>query len=354
MSITQAVAAIGRFGFTGNVTPKIWYKRILTSSGKADFKAITLLSDILYWYRPTEIRDEATGQVVEYRKKFSADKLQRSYEKFAEGFGMTKREVREALVRLRDAGLITLEFRTVKIMGQLVANVLYVEPVAHEVEHITFSDLEEMTSKGQVEEYAVESDITPTDVRRVTSKRNTPRHENVIGDTANRHTNTEITTKTTTEITSINNLSDSGESNEQVNQSIGLCSLPAIGRMTNQNYLKSRFDEFYDAYGKKVNRAGAEKAFSKIKLPTLSPQVREEYVSSIIDIAKRWGELFQTAPSDQKTYQPHPASWINGKRWEDEALPALRQHLPVGSAPVMGSARDQVNDSLTDIHNTDW
>lgn len=131
-------------------------------------------------------------------------------------------------------------------------------------------------------------------------------------------------------------MSDSVESNE---------------RLTNQNYLKSRFDEFYEVYGKKVNRSGAEKAFSKIKLPA---QHRDLFVSSIIDAARRWGELFQTAPSDQKTYQPHPASWINGKRWEDEALPTLRQALPVGNATVMGSARDQVNDSLTDIHNTDW
>jgi len=167
----------------------------------------------------------------------------------------------------------------------------------------------------------------------------------------NQQTITEITTKTTTEITSINTLSDSGESNEQVNQSIDLCSPPANVRMTNQNYLKSRFEEFYEVYGKKANRSGAEKAFSKIKLPA---ENRELFVSAIIDCARRWGELFRIAPSDQKAYQPHPASWINGKRWEDEALPTLRQAFPVGNEPVMGTSRDQVNDCLTNIQDTNW
>ncbi|WP_052702361.1 hypothetical protein [Marinomonas sp. S3726] len=146
-------------------------------------------------------------------------------------------------------------------------------------------------------------------------------------------------------------LSDSGESNEQVNQSIDLCSPPANVRMTNQNYLKSRFDEFYEVYGKKANRSGAEKAFSKIKLPA---ENRELFVSAIIDCARCWGELFRIAPSDQKAYQPHPASWINGKRWEDEALPTLRQAFPVGNEPVMGTSRDQVNDCLTNIQDTNW
>jgi len=139
--------------------------------------------------------------------------------------------------------------------------------------------------------------------------------------------------------------------NEPVNESKDTCSPSANERLTNQNYLKSRFDEFYGGYGKKVNRAGAVKAFSKINLPT---QDRELFVSSIIDSARRWGDLYRIAPSDQKAFQPHPASWISGKRWEDEALPTLRQALMAGSAPMIGSPRDQVNDSLTDIHNTDW
>jgi hypothetical protein len=126
--------------------------------------------------------------------------------------------------------------------------------------------------------------------------------------------------------------------------------------MTNQNYLKSRFNEFYETYQKKVNRQSAEKAFLKIPLP---PQHRDYFVNLIIDKAKQWAELFVNAPDDQKVYQPHPASWINGKRWDDESLPIVRQALPVGVAPDFStspraSQREQVNDCLTNIQDTNW
>lgn len=72
---------------TGNVIPATWYKTITTPSGKADLVAINILSDVLYWYRPREVRDEYTGDVVAYQKRFAADYLQRSYEQLSEHFG---------------------------------------------------------------------------------------------------------------------------------------------------------------------------------------------------------------------------------------------------------------------------
>lgn len=346
MSITQTVAAIGRLGFTGNVTPKIWYKRILTPSGKADFKAITLLSDILYWYRPTEIRDEATGQVVEYRKKFAADKLQRSYDKFAEGFGMTKREVREALVRLRDAGLITLEFRTVKIMGQLVANVLYVEPVATEIDHITFSDFEELATQGQADECVTESGDAPADARRVTSKRNTPQRENVIGDTANRHTNTEITTEITTETKNLDLLCDSAESNAPAE----IDPVQKFDAKSKRAMLIDAFESFWSAYQKKSGRKTALNSFLKIKLPN-DQAVAIELINTIINQAKRWGDLYALAPTDEKQFQPHPSTWINNERWTDEALPTVGAPRPNFSRPSNGFDADQARETFSDWAN---
>lgn len=317
MSVTPAVAAIGRLGFTGNVTPKIWHKRILTPAGKADFKAITLLSDILYWYRPTEIRDEATGQVVEYRKKFSSDKLQRSYDDFAEGFGMTKREVREALVRLRDAGLITLEFRTVKHMGQLVANVLFVEPVAHEIELITFSDFEELAAQEQVEEYAVESDDIPTDVRRVTSKRNTPQHENVTGGTANRHTNTKITTEITTE-SNLDHLSDSDESNATAPVAVD----QKFDAKAKRELLAKAFEHVWAGYGRRGSKKPAKEKFLKLKLADDYNEALA-YLQNIITKAEQWGALYAQNPNEAQ-WQPHCVRWINEEKWNDEHLPTLK------------------------------
>ena len=41
-----------------------WLKNILTEKGKPYLLAIMILADLVYWYRPSEIRDEGTGEVV--------------------------------------------------------------------------------------------------------------------------------------------------------------------------------------------------------------------------------------------------------------------------------------------------
>jgi hypothetical protein len=40
--------------------------------------------------RPTILRDEATGEVIGWRKKFKADRLQRTYQRLSYQFGITK------------------------------------------------------------------------------------------------------------------------------------------------------------------------------------------------------------------------------------------------------------------------
>lgn len=52
-----------------------WFSRITFDNGRPDTNAILILSDIVYWYRPTVIRDERTGMVTGYRKKLKADLL---------------------------------------------------------------------------------------------------------------------------------------------------------------------------------------------------------------------------------------------------------------------------------------
>ncbi|TXQ65322.1 replication protein, partial [Escherichia coli] len=68
-----------------------------------------------------------TGALLGYRKRFQGDKLQRSYQAFAEQFGFGKRETADALKRLRDAGFITLDLRTVEMLdGVKCSNILFV------------------------------------------------------------------------------------------------------------------------------------------------------------------------------------------------------------------------------------
>ncbi|EHL0892745.1 replication protein [Salmonella enterica] len=189
---TDTVVAIGQINLTGNVIPASWWRHIRLPSGRPDQTAITLLAEIVYWYRPSEVRDEITGALVGYRKRFHGDKLQRSYQAFADQFGFSKREATDALKRLRDAGFITLELRTIQTSeGITLSNVLYVEPVPEAV-----LDINSMVRKSDIK------NVTP-----VPFERNTPSvpteplpRSDVDDPTLKRETYTEITTETTTEI----------------------------------------------------------------------------------------------------------------------------------------------------------
>ena len=136
---TNTVIRIGQMNFEGNILPPSWLTNIQTEAGKPDSIGAILLSDIIYWYRPTEVRDEATGQVVGYKKKFRADKLQRSYDQLASQFGYSKNQVRRALKRLEEQGLITIEFRNIAThTGLALANVMFVEPMPERIREITY------------------------------------------------------------------------------------------------------------------------------------------------------------------------------------------------------------------------
>ena len=123
----QAVLQVGQISFVGNIIPHTWYRTMKQKNGKPYFLAIVLLSDIVYWYRPIEIRDEQSGQFVGWRKKFKADKLQRSYQDFVEAFNVSRKQVKVAMDYLEEIGVIDRDFRTIIMNNRKPANnVLYI------------------------------------------------------------------------------------------------------------------------------------------------------------------------------------------------------------------------------------
>ena len=76
----SSVDAVGMMDLTGNMIPNNWYNHVLRDNGKPNYLAILLLSEIVYWYKPVEIRDDETGKTIGYRKKFKSDCLQKSYD----------------------------------------------------------------------------------------------------------------------------------------------------------------------------------------------------------------------------------------------------------------------------------
>lgn len=134
----RIVDASAEISITGNITPQAWYKTIVKETGKPHLAAIVILSDIVYWYRPTELRDESTGQIIAIRKKFKADLLQRSYQQIAEQFGLSKKEATNAIIFLEKLGVIKRVFRTINLNGLVVNNVLYIELIVEKLKELTY------------------------------------------------------------------------------------------------------------------------------------------------------------------------------------------------------------------------
>lgn len=173
----EIVDMVGRISITGNIIPQIWYKTITHPSGKPYLEAIVILSDIVYWYRPTEVRDERTGEVIAYRKRFKADLLQRSYADLAQQFGISKREATNAVVALEKIGVVRRHLRTIDVNGTKMANVLFLELVPKallaltcgEVTPITFKSDTSHVQKGDLSR----SEVTPLTFKSETNSENT-------------------------------------------------------------------------------------------------------------------------------------------------------------------------------------
>ena len=124
----QIVDAVGQLKYAGNLIPNSWYGKITLQSGKSDLVAIVILAEIVYWYRPTEIKENATGMIM-WKKKFRKDYLQKSIRELADKFSLSYEQVKNALNRLAHNGYIIKHTRNEIINGMKYGNVLYIELV---------------------------------------------------------------------------------------------------------------------------------------------------------------------------------------------------------------------------------
>lgn len=167
--VPESVRIIGEMNFEGNIIPHEWYKHIRFKNNKVDLNAIIILSEIVYWHRPTLVKDEGSGQILGYKKKFKADLLQRSYDSFAEQFGLSKRQASDAIKRLEGLGLLEREFRNIFVGGMAISNVLYIKLNAPRVVELTRKSdpYHVTTSEGKL------PNVTPNAVHRETYTENT-------------------------------------------------------------------------------------------------------------------------------------------------------------------------------------
>ena len=124
----------------GNIICPSWYTAIKCGTlQKTDLVAIQILADILYWYRPTIIRDEVSGEIIEVRQKFKYDKLQKTYQQYSDLLGVTKERIKESIDNLIALNLVSREFRNIVTSSRLhLTNVMFLEPILESVKKITF------------------------------------------------------------------------------------------------------------------------------------------------------------------------------------------------------------------------
>lgn len=124
---------------TGNIVPLVWIETIHYENGKPNWNAINILSDIVYWYRPAEVRDEVTGCFKGYKKRFKGDYLQRSYSQLCCMFNISKSQARAALEHLIRLGVIVKHLRDMVGDGGIpLRNVMFLELVPDRLFDLTF------------------------------------------------------------------------------------------------------------------------------------------------------------------------------------------------------------------------
>lgn len=99
------------------------------------------------------------------------------------------------------------------------------------------------------------------------------------------------------------------------------------------------FDAFWSTYPRKAGKATARKAFEKAVERAGNP-------TPLLDGARR---LRDDPNLPEKRFIPHPATWLNGDRWEDEPLPP-RAGAREGTAVERMAQRIRQQEPRTD----DW
>lgn len=195
----QTVKEVGDLKFFGNIIPNIWFKTV-TKNNRPNLLAISLLAEIVYWYRPIEEIDETTGETIGYQKKFAGDMLQKSYDELAKNYNVSKRQITDAIIFLEDISVIKRVFRTVEYANGVKSNnVLFIDLNVDTLRRLTYPDVAdasepECESNQNPAEQVAENPVTKNrETYHEKSGEVSPK--NVTPITKNRETNTENTTK---------------------------------------------------------------------------------------------------------------------------------------------------------------
>jgi DNA-binding MarR family transcriptional regulator len=185
------VDVVAKMNITGHIIAPSWYDTILCdahgrkSPAKPDRVTIDILSEIVFWYKPSFKRQ---GKHLKTQKRFKADLLQLDRGTLASKFKVSKRQVSRSLEKLEQLGVINRVLRTVNKGdgGGKLRNVLYIELIPEGLARVSRVELP--------------SESSPDDMRVNTSGPFGPHNVTSTSPRADVEvqTNTETTTSKTT------------------------------------------------------------------------------------------------------------------------------------------------------------
>ena len=125
-----------------------------------------------------------------------------------------------------------------------------------------------------------------------------------------------------------------GKQNERENEKENENENENENEIENDCYAREKaFDLFWEAYPRKVGKVKAQAAFQK--------------VTASVDVLLSAIEAQKKSPQWQKDngqFIPHPATWLNGRRWEDETTGAS----PLGGRQLDDDERAAIKRMLED------
>ena len=84
---------------------------------------------------------------------------------------------------------------------------------------------------------------------------------------------------------------------------------PKVGSKEPTGVILTRFEDFYEAYPRKVSKPAALRAFRKAVKDGVDPQ-------TIISGAETYAAACNSGKIERQ-FIPYPATWVNGHRWDD-------------------------------------
>ena len=197
---STAVDRMVNFPITGNIIPEGWYHTIKFKSGLTDYASIIVLADIVYWYRPKEVRNEETGELIGYKKRFNKERLQRSYPQLMKRLALTRDQAVRTVKALCDLGVITKECETIEVCGQKMHNVLFIDLNVDKLWELTYPD--SLPDPNQAPPPLEQGTIPGSNRVPPPLEQGTIPDSNQVPPLPEQGTNTENTTEITTENTS--------------------------------------------------------------------------------------------------------------------------------------------------------